>query len=63
MDAAVGMKLQPDFKTAVAEMTRVRDTFEPDPHTHAIYEQLYREVYLHMYQHLKPLYNTLRHIH
>ena len=32
VDAAVGAGLYPDFATAIREMTRVRDTFEPDAH-------------------------------
>lgn len=60
IDAAVGLKLHPDFATAVARMTRAGDTFEPDPQAHAIYEELYRQVYLRMYGRLQPLYERLR---
>jgi sugar (pentulose or hexulose) kinase len=60
IDAAVGSGLHPDFETAVAEMTRVRETFEPDPANRRIYDGLYREVYLKMYRRLQPLYQRIR---
>ncbi len=60
MDAAVGLGLYPDFKTAVAEMTRVRDTFEPRPAVRDVYEGLYRRVYKQMYRRLRPLYDEIR---
>ncbi len=62
IDAAVGVGLHPDFETAVAEMTRVRDTFEPDLQNREIYDGLYREVYLKMYRRLQPLYKKIRSI-
>lgn len=60
IDAAVGVGLHPDFETAVKEMTRIRDTFEPEQRTHQIYEHLYREVYLQMYRQLHPLYKAIQ---
>lgn len=62
IDAAVGLGLHPDFPTAVAAMTRVRDTFQPDPEAHALYDRLYREVYLAMYPRLQPIYLRIREI-
>jgi len=62
IDAAVGLKIHPDFKTAVSAMTRVGDTFDPDPKAHSIYSELYQRVYKKMYAHLKPLYNEIREI-
>ena len=57
--AAVGLKLHPDFATAIAHMTRIGQRFEPQP-THArTYEELYRRVYCRMYQRLKPLYHDI----
>jgi len=56
IDAAVGTKLHPDFKTAVKEMTHLGRSFDPNPDTHDIYDRLYNEVYLQMYSKLKPLY-------
>jgi sugar (pentulose or hexulose) kinase len=62
IDAAVGLKLHPDFKTAVAEMTRIGEFFEPNMTTHKIYDQLYKRVYKQMYRRLKPLYEEIRSI-
>ena len=62
IDAAVGLGLHRDFDSAVAEMTRVRDTFEPDPEARQIYDELYRKVYLGMYKRLRPLYEEIRRI-
>jgi sugar (pentulose or hexulose) kinase len=60
MDAAVGVKLHKDFKTAVVEMTHMGRTFDPHPKTHAVYERLYHDVYLRMYDKLKPLYKIIK---
>ena len=62
MDAAVGSGVHPDFATAVAEMTHVGDTFDPEPENRAIYDGLYREVYLKMYRRLQPMYQKIRSI-
>jgi sugar (pentulose or hexulose) kinase len=62
IDAAVGLGLHPDFDTAVREMTRLGDTFEPDPQTREIYDGLYHRVYTQMYDRLKSLYEEIRDI-
>lgn len=62
IDAAVGLKLHPDFDTAIKEMTRVSRVFEPEQHTHRLYNQLYQRVYKQMYRKLQPLYEEIRHI-
>jgi sugar (pentulose or hexulose) kinase len=62
IDAAVGIGLHPDVETAAREMTRLAETRDPDPGRHAIYDQLYRRVYLRMYERLKPLYEEIRDI-
>jgi sugar (pentulose or hexulose) kinase len=43
-------------------MTRIRDTFEPDPKAHAIYCELYSDVYKPMYKRLQPLYRAMRRV-
>lgn len=43
-------------------MTRVGKVFQPNPQAVAVYERLYREVYLRMYQQLRPLYRSIREI-
>ncbi|MDI9569333.1 MAG: FGGY-family carbohydrate kinase [Pseudomonadota bacterium] len=62
IDAAVGLKLHPDFAAAIAAMTRLGRVFEPHPERRDIYEQLYKRVYLQMYRRLKPLYEAIREI-
>ncbi|MDD5334795.1 MAG: FGGY-family carbohydrate kinase [Rhodoferax sp.] len=60
--AAVALKLQPDFATAVAQMTRIGQVFVPEPEHAHTYEQLYRRVYCRMYQRLQPLYRDIQEI-
>lgn len=60
IDAAVGAGVHPDFPTAIREMTRVRDTFEPDLTAHRRYNELYHGVYEKMYDRLKPLYHFMQ---
>ena len=62
MDAAVGLGIHPDVPAAVAAMVRVGEVRDPDPATHAIYDELYRGVYRPMYDRLKPLYREIRRI-
>lgn len=62
MDAAVGLKLHPDFDAAVREMTRPGTSFEPIAANHRIYDELYHRVYCEMYKRLQPLYNEIRDI-
>ena len=62
IDAAVGLGFYNDFATAVQEMTRVKDVYEPDPRKHRLYDDLYRKVYQKMYKRLKPLYKKIRDI-
>jgi sugar (pentulose or hexulose) kinase len=62
IDAAVGLGLHADFRTAVAEMTRVGRFFEPNPQVQRIYEELYQRVYRKMYGRLKGLYESIQKI-
>ena len=62
IDAAVGLGLHPDFQTAVEEMTRIGDLFEPEPGNQEIYDAIYDRVYRQMYQRLRPLYEEIRDI-
>lgn len=62
IDAAVGLKLHPNFEMAVGEMTHSGQTFEPNPEAHRLYDELYSRVYSRMYGKLKPLYEALRDI-
>jgi sugar (pentulose or hexulose) kinase len=62
MDAAVGLKLHPDFDTAVKEMTHIGQSFDPIPENARLYDELYNRVYSKMYARLKPLYDEIREI-
>ena len=62
IDAAVGLGLHPDFKSAVKAMTHVGEVYEPDLTNHKLYDALYRDVYKKMYKRLKPLYERIREI-
>lgn len=62
IDAAVGLGIHSTFKAAVSEMTRLGETFEPDPHNHHIYDELYHRVYRKMYKKLNTLYHDIREI-
>lgn len=62
IDAAVGLKLHPDFESAIKEMTRVSRVFNPNQRTHQLYNELYQRVYKQMYKKLQPLYEEIRHI-
>ncbi|MBK6294244.1 MAG: FGGY-family carbohydrate kinase [Rhodoferax sp.] len=60
--AAVSLKLHPDFATAIAQMTRIGQVFQPEPVHANTYEKLYRRVYCRMYQRLQPLYRDIQDI-
>jgi sugar (pentulose or hexulose) kinase len=62
MDAAVGSKVHPDFKTALTEMVHKGERFEPNLKTREVYDELYHGVYLKMYSQLRPLYHAIRRI-
>ena len=60
--AAVGLGMHPDYRTAVARMTRVGHTVQPDKSRQALYHQLYSRVYRPLYTQLQPLYREIRSI-
>lgn len=60
IDAAVGLKIHPDFDTAVKEMTRIGEVFEPDLKNHKVYVELFTRVYRKMYARLVPLYEEIQ---
>lgn len=60
IDAAVGLGIHSSFEAAVGAMTRVVETREPDRAAAALYDELYRRVYLRMYERLRPLYEEIR---
>ncbi len=62
IDAAVGLGLHRDFKSAINRMTHAGDEFEPDAKAHAMYDALFKEVYCKMYRRLRPMYQKIREI-
>ena len=47
----------------VADIAEHKDLLrDPDPATHALYDELYRGVYRQMYRRLQPLYREIRRI-
>ena len=62
IDAAVGLGLHSEFKTAVKAMTHIGEVFEPNPEATPLYDALYHDVYKKMYKRLKPLYERIREI-
>ena len=62
IDASVGLGFHHDFRSAVKEMTRLRDVFEPIPKNRDLYRELFERVYMKMYDSLKPLYHEIRDI-
>ncbi len=62
INCAVGLKLYPDFETAIKNMCRVGEVYLPKPENRDMYKKLYHKVYKKMYKQLKPLYQDIRHI-
>ncbi len=60
INAAVGLGLHESYDQALARMTHVGDTFEPDPTNHQLYSQIFTQVYGRLYGRLKPFYKSLR---
>jgi sugar (pentulose or hexulose) kinase len=55
----VGLGLHGSIEAAVADMTRLAETVDPDPARHRLYDDLYNRVYRKMYDRLKPLYEEI----
>ena len=62
VDAAVGVGLHSDFPSAITDMTRTGETFEPQPENVKIYDHIYNEVYLKMYKKLQGFYKSIQEI-
>jgi sugar (pentulose or hexulose) kinase len=41
-------------------MTHLGETYSPDAQAHALYEELYNDIYLKMYAKLQPFYKKMR---
>lgn len=62
INVAVGVGLYKDHHLAISKMTRKGDVFFPNRENVKIYDKLYKEVYLHMYDNLSPLYKAIQKI-
>ncbi len=62
INCVVGLKLYPDFKTAIDKMCRVGEVYYPKPANRDVYKKLFKRVYKRMYKQLKPLYHEIRDI-
>ncbi len=60
MNVAVGLGFHDDYESAVARMTRVGESFEPEPERHDFYSQIHVRVYRRMYRRMRPLYREIR---
>lgn len=62
INVAVGTGQYPDFSSAIKQMTRIGQSFQPNIRNVDIYNKLYSRVYLKMYSRLQPLYQEIREI-
>lgn len=62
INCAVGLGIYPDHTTACTAMTHLGDEFLPIAANVQLYKRLYNEVYLKMYERLKPLYQSIQDI-
>ncbi|MBX3422693.1 MAG: FGGY-family carbohydrate kinase [Pirellulaceae bacterium] len=60
VNMAVGLRHYPDYATAVSQMVRVGQRFEPITENVQLYRQLYDRIYLQMYRKLRPLYREIQ---
>ena len=62
INCAVGLGVYPDHAAASDAMTHLGDEFLPIEANVQLYKRLYNEVYLKMYERLKPLYQSIQDI-
>ena len=62
INVAVGTGQFENYQDAIAAMTHIKETFHPNPDNVALYDKLYKEVYLKMYRQLKPIYKKIKQI-
>ncbi len=60
INAAVGLGYYPGYSQAAKAMTRIEETFLPNPNNVKLYEKLYSQVYIKMYAQLKPIYQKIK---
>jgi sugar (pentulose or hexulose) kinase len=57
---SVGLGLHPSFESAIQEMVTYDVIFEPDQLNVSLYRKLYENVYLKIFESLRPLYRQIR---
>lgn len=62
INAAVGSGFYQNYQQATQQMTHIIDTFRPIKENVDLYEKLYGQVYLKMYEQLKPIYKQIKKI-
>lgn len=62
INAAVGIGHYQNYEQAAKAMTRIQQTFTPNPSNVAMYHQLFEQVYKKMYPQLKPIYHKIQEI-
>ncbi|WP_286262719.1 FGGY-family carbohydrate kinase [Thalassotalea atypica] len=62
INAAVGMGYFESYQNAVNAMTRIEQSFIPNPNHVRLYDKLYQQVYRKMYRQLKPIYQDIKKI-
>lgn len=58
--AFVGLGRFPSYDAAIDAMVHVGEVFEPDPQTAAVYDRLYRKLYVKSYPRLRPLFKIIK---
>jgi sugar (pentulose or hexulose) kinase len=61
ISAGYGIGIYPDPITAAERMVKIRKTYEPDQNTRGLYNQLYQDVYVHIYNRLSDLSDAIAH--
>ena len=62
MVAFVAMKEFANIHEAIAHMVHYQKAFMPDPKVHQYYDEVFNEIYSHIYENLKPLYRKMREV-
>ena len=62
MNAAVGLGYFDNYADAANDMTRIKESFEPNAEHVELYDKLYHQVYRKMYKQLKPIYQQIKKI-
>jgi len=62
MNAAVGLGYFKSYADAANDMTRIKESFQPDEKNVELYDELFHKVYLKMYKQLKPIYQQIKKI-